>query len=101
MLVNQLPLDSATGIALHGDRAMWSPTEYLLANVVDLLATVSWQLGGKGRQPEPIDRPGQTRPGPARVDMSTEQRHARLLELQAREVARQQQLQEEVSSGRS
>lgn len=46
-------------MALHGAAAAWTPAEYLLANVVDLLAAANWQRGGgKGKKPKRVRRPG-------------------------------------------
>lgn len=38
----------------------WAATEYLLANVVDLLNAGNWQRGGdkNARRPKPMPRPG-------------------------------------------
>lgn len=38
----------------------WATTEYMLANVVDLLAAGNWQRGGdkSARKPRPMPRPG-------------------------------------------
>lgn len=40
--------------------APWAATEYMLANVVDLLNAGNWQRGGdrSARRPKPMPRPG-------------------------------------------
>lgn len=43
---------------IHGPQALWSASDYLLANIFDLLAGANWQRGGgKGRKPQPFPRP--------------------------------------------
>lgn len=39
----------------------WAATEYMLANVVDLLSAGNWQRGGdkSARRPKPMPRPGE------------------------------------------
>lgn len=39
----------------------WAATEYMLANVVDLLSAGNWQRGGdkNARRPKPMPRPGE------------------------------------------
>lgn len=59
VLLANLPADSATAQAMHGELAHWQTAEYLMANVVDLLRLSVWQRsGGKGERPKPIPRPG-------------------------------------------
>lgn len=60
MLTANLPTDSATARALHGESARWSLTDHLLAVVADRLAIMSWQLAGNRHapRPEPLARPG-------------------------------------------
>lgn len=45
--------------------APWAATEYMLANVVDLLSAGNWQRGGDkhARRPKPIPRPGDATTG--------------------------------------
>ncbi len=58
-ILTYLPPTSAFARSMHGQRATWSSTEYLLAAAVDALAAANWQRGGgKGRKPKPIPRPG-------------------------------------------
>jgi hypothetical protein len=57
VLIQNLPQDSATQVEIHGHQAMWDVTDYLLANVVDLLAGANWQRSGKGQRPKPFPRP--------------------------------------------
>jgi hypothetical protein len=58
VLVHHLPDDSATWVAIHGEKALWGTTDYLLAAVVDNLAAANWQRGGgKGQRPKPLQRP--------------------------------------------
>lgn len=59
VLVRHLPADSATAHALYGAAVEWSPTEHLLASVVDALNVMIWQNSPKGARPRPIPRPGQ------------------------------------------
>lgn len=64
VLVNQLPLDSATARAEIGDAAAWPIEAHLMAGVYDQLAQANWQrsvIHGRGRmppKPKPIPRPG-------------------------------------------
>lgn len=58
MLLSQLPTD-ARAARIVDERLQWTTTDHLLANVVDMLRGISWQLGGgKGQRPRPIPRPG-------------------------------------------
>lgn len=55
-----LPRDSATMLAVHPktEYEAWDVGDWLLANVVDLLAAANWQRGGgKGARPKPVQRP--------------------------------------------
>lgn len=55
-----LPRDSATMLAVQpkSDFEAWGITDWLLANVYDLLAAANWQRGGgKGARPKPFTRP--------------------------------------------
>lgn len=64
VLVDNLPLDSATARAEIGESAVWPVEAHLLAGVYDQLAQANWYtaaIHGKGRQPtrpKPIPRPG-------------------------------------------
>lgn len=60
VLVDTLPPSSATAVAVHGERALWGPTEHLLATIVDVLQWANYQRSDpkKSTQPEPIARPG-------------------------------------------
>lgn len=56
--VRGLPMDGAVGREVAGTSADWETTDYLLANVVDLLAAANWQRSGrKSGKPKPIKRP--------------------------------------------
>lgn len=56
-LISQLPRQSRFATAVIGHT--WEDRDYLLAYAVDLLAGANWQRGGgKGRQPQPLRRPG-------------------------------------------
>ena len=53
---------------MHGEQAKWGTTEYLLANVIDLLNGANWQRSGsKGRAPSPFRRPT-SKSDPSRID---------------------------------
>lgn len=55
-----LPRDSATMLAVlpKTEHEAWDVSDWLLANVVDLLAAANWQRGGgKGARPKPVQRP--------------------------------------------
>lgn len=59
IIVAQAPRDSAVVRHLAPEAREWGISEQLQASIVDLLAGISWQLGGgKGKRPEPIPRPG-------------------------------------------
>lgn len=58
MFLANLPNSSATMRELHGELAMWSVTDYLLAAILDVERGGNWQRGGgKGARPQPIPRP--------------------------------------------
>jgi hypothetical protein len=95
VLVDNLPRESATARAVHGEQLQWGHTEHLLADVVDLLRILVWQMGGKGQRPDPIPRPGQANDRSTRTELTVVQQQARLLELQARERQRQGELQQQ------
>nr|WP_282441359.1 helix-turn-helix domain-containing protein [Corynebacterium pygosceleis] len=52
---------TATYKHLAGDYGEWSDTEYLLADVIDSVSLISWQLSAKegSPPPKPYPRPGQ------------------------------------------
>lgn len=58
VVVTNAPPGSALVRAIAGH--VWSVTDYLLASVIDQLATANWQRQGKAsaRRPKPIPRPG-------------------------------------------
>lgn len=62
MLIKHLGPQSAYWRARAGAED-WSPTEYLLADVFDVLALANWQrVGDKDAQkPKPYPRPGETK----------------------------------------
>lgn len=66
-LVRYSANDSALMRAAHGEQMAWSPAEYLLAIVVDLLQLDLWfqtEDGHKNRnRPQPVNRPGQRSAG--------------------------------------
>jgi hypothetical protein len=71
VLLRQLPVESATARAQVGPMAEWSPTEYLLAAIVDAERAALWQRGGgRGRRPAPVERPGR-REGGTRLGRTT------------------------------
>ena len=58
-VITYLPSTSALARSIHGDKALWSTTEHLLASAVDALNVANWQrTGKKGGRPKPIVRPG-------------------------------------------
>lgn len=62
MLVARLPAESHTRTEIDPNRG-WTPVEHLLAGIFDVLRVLSWQMGGKGKPPEPLERPGVERKG--------------------------------------
>lgn len=61
VLALYLPLGAATWMEAGTDTA-WSVSDYLLAEIVDSVHWIIWQLGGrKSQKPKPIDRPAQMR----------------------------------------
>lgn len=62
VLVKGLPHGSATALAVHGEDAVWTVTDHLLASAVDALNVANWQRtkdGARGvRPPKPMPRPG-------------------------------------------
>jgi hypothetical protein len=72
----RLPIDQFIGFVVYSPPGTavhylthygWSVTDYLLANLIDLTATLLWtkskdaQQKVPRRRPKPIDRPGMTR----------------------------------------
>lgn len=45
---------------VHGMRE-WDAHTHMLANILDTVRIIIWQLGGDGKPPKPIERPGQPR----------------------------------------
>ncbi len=45
-------------MAVVGEGAAWTLTDYLLALLVDVERLALWQRGGKGPRPKPLPRPG-------------------------------------------
>jgi hypothetical protein len=63
-IVTYLPPTSALARSIHGEKALWTTTDHLLAAAVDALASGNWQRGGgKGKRPKPLPRPGETDAG--------------------------------------
>lgn len=62
MIVANLPRTSATAHAMFGERVEWGPTEYLLADLIDVVQIGNWQRQGKkgAPKPKPVPRPGAT-----------------------------------------
>jgi thiosulfate reductase cytochrome b subunit len=63
VLLRGLPVDAALARAIHGEAAMWTLTDHLLAVAVDALNSGNWQRGNAGartpsRRPAPLPRPG-------------------------------------------
>jgi hypothetical protein len=66
VFLDNSPADSAFAMSLGGESAVWSTTDYLLANVVDELRTANWQRSSnanEGNRPKPIPRPGEKAAG--------------------------------------
>lgn len=67
MIVKNLGRDSALWQAQQRERDPdfdpgWREQEYMLAIIADALHTQIWQAGsGKGKRPQPLPRPGDTR----------------------------------------
>lgn len=58
-VVSQAPATSAVARFLAPESHMWGLQEQLQASTFDMLAQISWQLGGaKGKPPESLPRPG-------------------------------------------
>jgi hypothetical protein len=62
VLVARLPVESETRHEIDPN-AGWSRVEHLLAGIFDVLRVMSWQMGGKGKSPQPLERPGIERRG--------------------------------------
>ena len=56
VLLKQSDPDSPIGRQLSGRKGDWSIQEHLIAQVVDGLRAISWQIGG-GTRPKPLQRP--------------------------------------------
>lgn len=62
VLLRHLPIDSATVREVHGDGVAWDATQHLLATLIDVERMALWQRsGGRGKRPERMQRPGETR----------------------------------------
>jgi hypothetical protein len=59
VLVQNLPPESATAQDATGEPARWGTTDWLLADIFDVLAAANWQrVGDKNRsRPKPYPRP--------------------------------------------
>lgn len=60
MILDNLPSTSAYWQARH-DSEGWALSDYLWANMIDLLAAANWQRGGDSKAPKPkrLARPGE------------------------------------------
>lgn len=62
VIIQQLPPNSALLRKIVPDQ--WTATDYLLANVIDVLQNANWQRGADpkkpGPLPSPFPRPGET-----------------------------------------
>jgi hypothetical protein len=60
-LIRQLPPTSRLARA-EDPAALWTETDYLVANLIDQVAALTWVVGslggGKRQKPKPIKRPG-------------------------------------------
>lgn len=84
-LTRNLPNDSATARAVHGDSVDWTVTDHLLAHIGDLLAAANWQRAGDNNKPKPkpIQRPG-VNEGRRRLEVSGVELRRRLEDLKQR-----------------
>ena len=58
-LVEHLPYQQPTRVALADETVWWGIQEHLLASITDQLRAANWQRGGgKGSRPKAIPRPG-------------------------------------------
>ena len=53
VIVRQAPTTSALAREMRGETALYTPTDYLLVGVINLLRSMSWQLGGDPKAPKP------------------------------------------------
>lgn len=53
VIVRHLPIDSALGRDSRGEASPFTVTDYLLAGVINVLRSMSWQLGGDPKAPKP------------------------------------------------
>lgn len=63
VIVQQSPRTSAPSREVNGAVAAWSVTDYLLADIYDVLANANWQRANAGKKspsarPKPYPRPG-------------------------------------------
>lgn len=62
VIVREAPRSSALMRHLLPEGSQWSVDSYLLAGVLDALQARLWQAGGgKGKKPDPVDRPDDKR----------------------------------------
>ena len=62
VLLRALPGDSATAIAVHGEAALWTVTNYQLADVVDAAALTCWAVVAANSKRTPRVPPRSYRP---------------------------------------
>ena len=71
-LALHLPAGAQTWLSMGADSA-WEVSDYLMALIADLLAAANWQRGdGKGKRPQPLDRPADMKKQRDRVDKAME-----------------------------
>jgi hypothetical protein len=74
VLIWGLPPDSATRQAINKGKPLWSTTDFLLADLVDVTQYTTWAIANKdvprheqSKPPKPYPRPGMDGPKKAKI----------------------------------
>ncbi|WP_052844994.1 hypothetical protein [Streptomyces sp. NRRL S-31] len=74
VLIWGLPPDSATRQAINQGKPLWSTTDYLLADLIDVTQYNTWAVANKdvprmdqSKPPQPYPRPGMNEPKKAKI----------------------------------
>ncbi|WP_333731762.1 hypothetical protein [Streptomyces sp. IBSBF 3010] len=74
VLIWGLPPESATRQAINDGKPLWSTTDYLLADLIDVSQNTTWVMANKdvprhdqSKPPKPYPRPGMDQPKKANI----------------------------------
>ena len=93
-LLGRLPVASEFARDVHGEAALWTVTDYLLASLIDVGQAANWQRGGgKSARPTPFPRPTSKKASRKNV-LEGEELRRRLAAFEIRARERQRRLAE-------